>query len=224
MTRVPAAKDRSGPGWIIAIDGPAGSGKSSAARLLAKRLGYLYLDTGALYRAVGWKALKDRLDVQDEAALKGLCDHLDLSVEPDGDVMKVFVNGQNVSDQIRTPEVSAAAAAVAVVRSVRQRLRDIGTVIFPDASIKFFLEASPEVRIRRRYDELRQQGLPVDLAVIRREIDTRDLKDSTRSIAPLKPADDAFRIDSTDRTLEGVISVMLEAIRQRKSAISGGRS
>jgi CMP/dCMP kinase len=245
MTMAPTAQDRSAPGWIIAIDGPAGSGKSSAARLLAKRLGYLYLDTGALYRAVGWKALKDGLDVRDEAALKGLCDHLDLSVEPDGDVMRVCVNGRNVSDQIRTPEVSAAAAAVAVVAAVRQRLlgiqreigrlgssrggivvegRDIGTVIFPDASIKFFLEASPEVRIKRRHDELRQQGQPVDLAVIRREIDTRDLKDSTRLIAPLKPAEDALRIDSTALTLEGVVSVMLETIGKRKSAMSGGPS
>jgi CMP/dCMP kinase len=245
MTIVPRAQDRSAPGWIIAIDGPAGSGKSSAARLLAKKLGYLYLDTGALYRAVGWKALKDGLDVQDEAALEGLCNDMDLSVQADGDVMKICVNGRNVSDQIRTQEVGAAAAAVAVVTAVRQRLlgiqreigrlgssrggivvegRDIGTVVFPDASVKFFLEASPEVRVKRRYDELRQQGLPVDLAAIRREIDTRDIKDSTRPIAPLKSAEDALRIDSTDLTLEGVVSVMLETIRQRKSAMSGEKS
>jgi cytidylate kinase len=230
---------------IIAIDGPAGSGKSTAARLLAKSLGYLYLDTGALYRAVGWKALKEGLDIQDEATLKGLCEELDLSVEPDDDSMRVCVDGRNVSDQIRTPAVSRAAAAVAVIPAVRQRLlgiqrelgkmgssrggivvegRDIGTVVFPDAPIKFFLEASPEVRVKRRYDELQQQGLPVELAVTRREIDTRDLKDSSRPIAPLKPAADAFRIDSTALTLEEVVSVMLETIRRRKSGMPGGKS
>ena len=221
---------------IIAIDGPAGSGKSSAARLLAKTLGYLYLDTGALYRAVGWKTLKDGVNVQDEAALEMLCSRLKLTVKPDGDGMKVYVDGRDISGEIRTPDVSRAAAAVAVVAAVRRRLlgiqrrmgrkigahggivvegRDIGTVVFPKAPVKFFLNASPEVRVKRRYEELRQQGLPVDLTVTRKEIDTRDLKDSNRDIAPLKVAEDAIRIDSTGLTLEGVVSTMLETIQQK---------
>ncbi len=226
---------------IIAIDGPAGSGKSSAACLLAKKLDYLYLDTGALYRAVGWKALKEHLNVQDEAALKALCATLELTVKPDGDGMRVYVNGQDVSGDIRTPEVSRAAAAVAVVPAVRQRLlgiqreigkkavaqrgivvegRDIGTVVFPDAPIKFFLEALPEVRVKRRHLELQQQGLTVDLSATRKEIDTRDLQDSSREIAPMKPAADAMRIDSTAMTLEGVVSMMVQAIEQKRSGIA----
>ncbi|MBI3812807.1 MAG: (d)CMP kinase [Nitrospirae bacterium] len=227
---------------IITIDGPAGSGKSSAARLLAKTLGYLYLDTGALYRAVGWTALKEHSNVQDEAALKALCAKLDLTVKPDGDGMRVYVNGQDITGEIRTPEVSRAAAAVAVVPAVRQRLlgiqreigkkagaqrgvvvegRDIGTVVFPDAPIKFFLEALPEVRVQRRHLELRQQGLTVDLSSTRQEIDTRDLKDSSREISPLKPAADATRIDSTALTLEGVVSTMVRAIEQKRSGSAG---
>jgi len=228
-------------GWIVAIDGPAGSGKSSAARLLAKKLDYLYLDTGALYRAVGWKALKDGVNVQDEAALRALCAKLDLTVKPDGDGMRVCVNDQDVTGEIRTPEVSRAAAAVAVVPAVRRRLlgiqreigkkagaqrgvvvegRDIGTVVFPDAPVKFFLEASPEVRVKRRHMELQQQGLTVDLSATRREIDTRDLKDASREIAPMKPAADAMRIDSTALTLDGVVSTMLQAIEQKRSGIA----
>lgn len=234
-------KDRTTNGWIIAIDGPAGSGKSSAARLLAKTLGYLYLDTGALYRAVGWTALKEHLNVQDEAVLKALCAKLELTVKPDGNGMRVVVNGQDITGEIRTPEVSRAAAAVAVVPAVRQRLlgiqreigkkaeaqrgvvvegRDIGTVVFPDAPVKFFLEAQPEVRVQRRHLELRQQGLSVDLSATRQEIDTRDLKDSSREISPLKPAADAMRIDSTALTLEDVVSTMVQAIEQKRSGIA----
>jgi cytidylate kinase len=227
---------------IVAIDGPAGSGKSTAARLLAEKLGYLYLDTGALYRAVGWKALQQGIDVQDVAALKALCAKLELTVKPAGDGMRVCVNDRDVMGEIRTPEVSRAAAAVAVVPAVRQRLlgiqrevgkkagaqggvvvegRDIGTVVFPDAPIKFFLEASPEVRVKRRHKELQQQGLAVDLSATRKEIDTRDLKDSSREIAPMKPAADAMRIDSTVLTLDGVVSTMLQAIEQKRSGIAG---
>ncbi|HTN43108.1 MAG TPA: (d)CMP kinase [Nitrospiria bacterium] len=221
---------------IIAIDGPAGSGKSSAARLLAKTLGYLYLDTGALYRAVGWKALKEGVSVQDEEALESLCSRLELTVRPDGEGMRVYLDGRDITGEIRTPDVSRAAAAVAVVAAVRRRLlgiqrrmgsevgarggivvegRDIGTVVFPEATVKFFLNASPEVRVKRRYEELRQQGMTVDLTQTRQEIDTRDLKDSSRELAPLKVAEDAIRIDSTGQTLEDVVSTMAEAIQQK---------
>jgi len=228
-------------GEIIAIDGPAGSGKSSAARLLAEKLGYLYLDTGALYRAVAWKALGEGIDVQNEGALEKMCGKLDLSVDTNGETMRVSVDGRRLSDQLRTPEVSRAAAAVAGIPAVRRYLlgiqrevgrlgssrggivvegRDIGTVVFPEAAIKFFLEALPEVRVKRRHDELRQQGLPVDLAATRQEIDTRDMKDSSRRIAPLRPAEDAVRIDSTALSLEEVVSFMLDSIRRKKSGKS----
>lgn len=221
---------------IIAIDGPAGSGKSSAARMLAKRLGYLYLDTGALYRAVGWKALKDGVSVQDEDALERLCSRLNLTVRPEGDGMRIELDGRDITGEIRSPDVSRAAAAVAVVGAVRRRLlgiqrqmgneigahggivvegRDIGTVVFPEATVKFFLNAAPEVRVKRRYQELLQQGAPVDLTGTRQEIDTRDLKDSSRTIAPLRVADDAVRIDSTGLTLEGVVLKMVETIRHK---------
>ncbi len=227
---------------IIAIDGPAGSGKSSAARLLAKKLGYVYLDSGALYRAVGWEALKQEINIQDEAALKDLCAKMELTVKPDGNGMRVFVNDRDITGEIRTPEVSRAAAAVAAVPAVRQRLlgiqreigkeagaqrgvvvegRDIGTVVFPEAPVKFFLEALPEVRVKRRHLELEQQGLKVDLSATRREIDTRDLKDASREIAPMKPAADAIRMDSTALTLEGVVTAMLKVIEQKQSGIAG---
>ena len=159
-------------GGIIAIDGPAGSGKSSAARLLAEKLGYRYLDTGALYRAVGWKALKERVNLDDPEALRAFCARLDLRLKPTGDggrTLAVYVDGRDVTAEIRTPEVSRAATAVAAVPAVRERLlgiqqrvgkqkgapkgvvvegRDIGTVVFPNADLKFFLEAAPEVRGR----------------------------------------------------------------------------
>lgn len=225
-----------GVGRIIAIDGPAGSGKSSAARRLAKKVGYLYLDTGALYRAVGWKALKEGVDVYDPEALHGLCARLQLMLKPVGGSLKVYVNGKGVAGETRTPEVSRAATVVAALPVVRERLlgvqreirkrgdlhggvvvegRDIGTVVFPDAPLKFFLEASPEVRVKRRYRELKRQGLPVDLSVTRSEMDQRDRKDSHREMAPLKPAEDAIRIDSTRLSLDAVVAVMLEAFEEK---------
>ncbi|MBI3611481.1 MAG: (d)CMP kinase [Nitrospirae bacterium] len=227
---------RTTTGLIVAIDGPAGSGKSSAARLLAKRLGYLYLDTGALYRAVGWKALKEKADLRDEEALRGLCAGLDLVATPHRDGTKVYVDGRDITGEIRTPEVSRAAAAVAAAPAVRRRLlevqravgknvgpeggvvvegRDIGTVVFPEAPVKFFLDASTEIRVKRRYRELKQQGLAVDLTGTRREIDMRDLSDASREVAPLRPAEDAIRIDSTALGQEEVVAAMVAAIEEK---------
>lgn len=222
--------------FIIAIDGPAGSGKSSAARLLAKKLGYIYLDTGALYRAVAWKALNERTDLQDPKAVKALCADLKLILKPSGDTMKVYLGGQDITAEIRTPEVSHAASAVAALAAVRERLlgvqqeigdrggvvvegRDIGTVVFPKADLKFFLEASPDVRMMRRYQELKEQGLAVDLEATRKELDQRDRKDAGREIAPMRPAEDAIRIDTSALPLDEVVAAMLEAIRRKVDRI-----
>jgi 3-phosphoshikimate 1-carboxyvinyltransferase len=217
---------------IIAIDGPAGSGKSSAARLLAKKLGYLYVDTGALYRAVGWKALKERVDLKDESALGRLAERLEIGVSPSPDRLHVWVEGVDITDRLRTPEVSQAAAAVAVLPRVRKRLfaiqraigrnggvvmegRDIGTVVFPEADLKFFLTASMETRVKRRFKELKQQGTEVNLAKTQQELDVRDLKDSRRRIAPLKQADDAIPIDSTHLSLNDVVNRMWNEVKKK---------
>ena len=226
--------------WIVAIDGPAGSGKSSAARLLAVRLGWNHLDTGALYRAVAWKALKEEINLEEAEATVALCQGLNMVVRPTGETTLVYLDGVEISGEIRTPEVSRAAAAVAAMPKVRERLlglqrevgrgaggegespqgvviegRDIGTVVFPDAPLKFYLEASPEIRVKRRHKELQQQGLPVDLSETRREVRDRDLKDSNRSVAPLRPAEDAIRIDSSAMSLEDVVQTMVGTVRKR---------
>ena len=217
---------------IVAIDGPAGSGKSSAARLLAKKLGYLYIDTGALYRAVGWKALSDRLDLKNKAAVEKLAKGLKLQVKPAPDRLRVWIGKRDITNELRTLEVSRAAAAVAVMPAVRKRLlsiqraigrnggvvvegRDIGTVVFPQADPKFFLTASTDIRIKRRFKELRKYGVDVDLTTTQQEIDIRDLKDSRRTLAPLKQAEDAICIDSTDLSLEEVVKRMWDEVKKK---------
>jgi 3-phosphoshikimate 1-carboxyvinyltransferase len=217
---------------IIAIDGPAGSGKSSTARHLAKQLNYLYVDTGALYRAVGWKALKEQINPRNEAAIKKMVRGLDIQVVPQQDHLQVILEGQDITDRLRTLDVSRAAAAVATIPAVRKCLigiqrelgkkggivmegRDIGTVVFPEANLKFFLDASPEARVKRRFRELSEQEGPIDLASTQQEIDIRDFKDSMRSIAPLKQADDAICINSTDLSLENVVKRMLDEVRKK---------
>jgi len=219
-------------GLVIAIDGPSGAGKSTVARLLARRLGYTYIDTGALYRAVGWKAKQDGVDAADEAALQALCDHTEVAIGHDGDVQHVFLNGQDITGDIRTPEMGMMASAVSRSPAVRARLltlqrklgdrggvvmdgRDIGTVVFPKADVKIFLDASPEERGRRRYRELREKGMPVDLAIITEEIRARDLQDSSRDIAPLRPAPDAVAVDSSTMNIEQVVDALLALISRK---------
>jgi CMP/dCMP kinase len=219
-------------GLVIAIDGPSGAGKSTVARLLARRLGYTYIDTGALYRAVGWKAKQEGIDPADGAALDALCERIDVSLGHDSDGQRVFLNGQDISGEIRTPEMGMLASAVSMSPAVRARLltlqrnlgerggvvmdgRDIGTVVFPKADVKIFLDAGAEERGRRRYRELRDKGMPVDLATITAEIRARDQQDSSRKIAPLRPAPDAVTVDSSAMTIDEVVEAMLAVIARK---------
>lgn len=218
-------------GLVIAIDGPSGAGKSTVARLLAQRLGYIYIDTGAMYRAIGWKARRDGIDPSDEPGLAALCSRTEVAIRNDGATPRVFVGSIDVSGDIRTPEMGMMASAVSKSPAVRARLlllqrelgrhggvvmdgRDIGTVVFPDADRKFFLEASSEERGRRRYRELAAQGMDVDLSRITQEIRERDAQDSGRALAPLRKADDALLIDSSAMTIDEVVERMLSDIRR----------
>jgi cytidylate kinase len=220
-------------GLVIAIDGPSGAGKSTAARLLAERLGYIYIDTGAMYRAVGWKAKREGIDPADEAKLAELCGRTEVTIKKDNSDPRFSVNGIDVTGEIRTPEMGMMASAVSRSPAVRARLltlqrelgrhgrvvmdgRDIGTVVFPDADVKFYLEASPGERGRRRYLELKAKGMDVDLAQITREIEERDRQDSGRDIAPLKKADDALLIDSSAMSIDEVLDRMLSEIKNVK--------
>jgi cytidylate kinase len=213
-------------GLVIAIDGPSGAGKSTTARRLAQELGYVYIDTGAMYRAVGWKAKRQKIDPADEPKLSALAERTIVTIKMDNNDPRFYVDGIDVTGEIRTPEMGLMASAVSKSPAVRSRLlelqrelgrdggvvmdgRDIGTVIFPDADVKFYLDASAEERGRRRYRELVEKGMDVDLERITREIRERDEQDSTRALAPLRPAEDALRIDSTSMTADEVLTQMV---------------
>lgn len=219
-------------GPVIAIDGPAGSGKSTLAKLLAKELGYIYIDTGAMYRAVALRAYEQGIDIEDEDSLKKLCERIHLRFENKNGANRIFIDKEDYSEKIRTPFVSQLSSKVSSKKSVRdamvklQRLlaakgsvimegRDIGTVVFPDADVKFFLDASPEIRGKRRYDELKQKGEGVSLEKIVADEMERDRMDSTREHAPLKKADDAARIDTSNMELRDVLDKMLKIIKER---------
>lgn len=219
-------------GLVIAIDGPSGAGKSTVARLLAQRLGYTYIDTGAMYRAIGWKAKRDGVDAADEQRLSVLCDRTEVTIRTDRNDPRIIVDAVDVTGEIRTPEMGMMASAVSKSPAVRARLlglqrelgsrggvvmdgRDIGTVVFPKADLKFFLDARPEERGQRRYRELRQKGMDVDLDRITREIRERDRQDSGRELAPLKAAADAHVIDSSTMSIDEVLAVMLELAGKR---------
>jgi cytidylate kinase len=214
---------------IITIDGPAGAGKSSAARALAQRLGFEFLDTGAMYRAVALAALRSRLDLTDAAALARLLADLRLEVRPG----RVLLNGEDVTDAIRTAEVTKATGPVADVPAVRRRLaemqralatgrdvvcegRDQGTVVFPDAAWKFFLVADPQERARRRQREMEARGEVVELAEVLATQEVRDRRDAARDLAPMRPAPDAVVVDSTRLRLDEVVRLMEEEVRRRR--------
>lgn len=216
-------------GLVIAVDGPSGAGKSTAARLLAERLRYIYIDTGAMYRAVGWKVKREGIDPADEAKLAALCNRTEVTIKKDNSDPRFFVDGIDVSGEIRTPEMGMTASAVSKSPAVRGRLltlqrelgrhggvvmdgRDIGTVVFPDADVKFYLDASADERGKRRCLELRAKGMDVDCAQITREIEERDRQDSGRTLAPLKKADDALLIDSSAMSIDDVLDRMLSEI------------
>ncbi len=216
---------------IITIDGPAGSGKSTIARLLAKRLGFLYLDTGAMYRAVALAAKKNNIPFDREARLGDLCRTMDLRFNVTKDGTRLFLNGEDISLAIRSPEMDISSSTVSAVKEVRlamtdlqRRLarsinvvaegRDMGTVVFPDAKNKFFLTAEPYVRARRRYLERRERGEHVTFEEVETLMKKRDKQDQSRRLAPLKPAQDAVIIDSSELEPEEVLRLILNHVRR----------
>ena len=220
---------------VVTIDGPSGVGKSTISRRVAAKLGFTYLDTGAMYRAVAFKCHLSGIDTDDEAALKTILDTIDMQLIPapseDKDV-QVVLDGVNISDRIRTQEISMLASAVSASKPVRDTLtrmqqemgakgkivaegRDTGTVVFPGAAWKFYLDASSEERARRRINQLRQNGQEVNEQEIRAQIIKRDRDDSERAIAPLKAAIDAVHIDSTILSPDAVVQRVLEVVENK---------
>lgn len=206
----------------IAIDGPSGAGKSSAAKLAAAKLGFIYVDTGAMYRAIGVAALRRGIDTQDKDGVIAMLPELEISLAFIEGEQHVLLNGEDVSREIRLPQASMAASHVSALPEVRAFLldlqrrlaaendcimdgRDIGTVILPDAGLKIYLTASPEIRAKRRYDELIARGTPQDYDELLKEIIQRDYNDMHRETSPLKQAEDAVLLDSSDLTLEQVV-------------------
>lgn len=213
---------------IVTIDGPAGSGKSTAARGLSERLGFEFLDTGAMYRCVAWAVIQQKIDLADELAVAKVSQQIKITFSD----AKVLLDGEDVSQSIRTPEVTEAASLVAQYPSVRQELvnlqrqaaqdidivsegRDQGTVVFPDAFCKFFLVADPEERARRRLEELQAQGKTTTLSEILQQIAERDQRDEQRIVAPLKPADDAIEINTSDLSIDEVLNQLEQVVRSR---------
>lgn len=206
----------------IAIDGPAGAGKSTIAKAVAKTLGFVYIDTGAMYRAIGLAAHRRGIDTTDAAAVSAILDEIEVSISHDARGQRVYLNKEDVSEEIRLPEISVAASHVAVIPAVRLKLvelqrklaqqtdvimdgRDIGTYVLPDAQLKIFLTADLAERARRRYAELTEKGVATTLDAVTEDMAFRDKNDSGRDFAPLKPAQDSVLVDSTAMTLDETV-------------------
>lgn len=219
------------PKLNIAIDGPAGAGKSTIAKIISKNLGILYLDTGAMYRAVALKALREGIDTLDRESLASMVENINIDIVYKCNEQRVFLDGEDVSEKIRTPEVSKGASDVAVVPEVRLKMvelqrkiadendivmdgRDIGTYVLPNANLKVFLTASVEERARRRYNEQIEKGISgISLEDVKRDIEYRDKNDSSRAFAPLSKADDAIEVDTTNLTIEEVANKIISLIK-----------
>lgn len=217
----------------IAIDGPAGAGKSTIAKIISKKLGIIYLDTGAMYRAVALKAINEGINTHDAVALEKLAQNIDISIVYKDSVQLVLLDGNDVSGQIRTPEVSKGASDVSAVPAVRLKMvelqrniaknadvimdgRDIGTFVLPDASLKIFLTASIDERAKRRYEEQLSKGMTgITLDEVKKDIEYRDKNDSERAFAPLYKAADAIEVDTTNSTIDEVVSIIISYVESK---------
>lgn len=218
----------------IAIDGPAGAGKSSIAKALSKRLGYIYIDTGAMYRAVALFFVENNVSDGTDSRIESLLEKLEISIKYEDGAQKVILNGEDVTGKLRLEEIGKLASKFSAIGSVREKLvalqrelaqkenvvmdgRDIGTVVLPNADLKIYLSASPKVRAKRRYLELLEKGhTDLDINDIEDEIIKRDEADMNREISPLKQADDAYYLDSSDMTLEEVVSKILSMVKEER--------
>ena len=226
MTKNPKKK------LTIAIDGPSGAGKSTVAKSLAKRLGYVYIDTGAMYRSVALRMREKGISPEDESALKELVSSLHITFTIEEDQTHVFCDGEDITSAIRTPEISRLASSISKQKEVRKSLvqiqrkigeeggvilegRDIGTVVFPDADVKFYLDAESDERVRRRYHEMVRQGVKVDFKETKEGLVERDHNDMHRIHSPLKKANDALLIDSTHRSVEEVVEEMVCLVKAK---------
>ena len=216
----------------IALDGPAGAGKSSIAKLVAKKLSFVYLDTGAMYRAMAYYFLQNHIDASDEQAIAAACPKVDVTIQYTGGEQQVILNKENVNGVIRKEEVGNMASATSVYPVVRTKLvelqrqlaakenvimdgRDIGTCVLPNAQVKIYLTASVETRAERRYQELQEKGAACDLEVIKKDIADRDYQDMHREISPLKQAEDAILVDSSDMGIEEVVETIKNIYREK---------
>jgi CMP/dCMP kinase len=215
---------------IITIDGPAGAGKSSVGKELARKLGYIYLDTGSLYRALAYKFVKNRINIDNFTEMESVCSDTDVVLKNIGGLLKVYVDGEDVGEKIRTEEIGLIASKISGFAVVRQSLlhlqreaaaqggvvaegRDMASVVFPHADYKFYLDADVEERIKRRHKELLRKGDSVDQTRIQMDMLTRDRQDSQREIAPLKLAEDALTIDSTDLSVAEVVERIIQKVQ-----------
>lgn len=212
--------------YNIAIDGPAGAGKSTIAKIVAKELGFIYVDTGAMYRTLALACFRDGIDTTDEDAVVAKCESVEVSLGYEDGTQKVYLNGEDVSTEIRREEIGNLTSSIAVYPGVRKILvalqkdlasknnvvmdgRDIGTAVLPNANLKIYLTASVETRAKRRYDELIEKGQTCDLKEIEKDIEDRDYRDMNREVSPLSQADDAVLVDSSDMTIDEVVAKII---------------
>jgi len=219
----------------VAIDGPAGAGKSTVARELASRLGYVYIDTGAMYRALTWKAIESGAGCEDEASLAEILQKMELELRNNNGMPEIIVDGRNVTDEVRLPEITNNVSYTARHPHIRKYMvqkqqelaakggtvmdgRDIGTAVLPEAEVKFFLNATVEERAARRHEEQLGKGMDSDLELLKSEISRRDMLDSERETAPLKKADDAEEVDTTKMSIKEVVDYLYSRIRRKLAA------